>query len=75
MVKKYEEFLLLIIVSMGAIIFMFCLTFFLVYIRDTPNPEIELQSFLIFLMVIGAVMAIGSVLLYYLYLQKRWYGN
>ena len=75
MVKKYKEKLLLIIVSWGAIQFFFCLYFFLTYIRDVSIPNIGLQSFLIVLMVIGAIMAIGSVLLYYFYLEKRWYGN
>ena len=75
MVKKYKEFLLLIIVGTGAITFMFCFTFFLVYSRDVSSPNLGLQLFLIFLMVMGALMAIGSVLLYFLYLQKRWYGN
>ena len=75
MVKRYNELLFLITFCSGLLMFFVCFYFFLINLRDSSISNIGLQSFLIALMVIGASLSIGMVLLYYLYLEKKWYGN
>jgi len=75
MVKKYVELLFLISFCSGLLMFFVCFYFFLTNIRDFPIPNIGLQSFLIALMAFGALIAIGMIILYYLYFEKKWYGK
>ncbi len=72
---KIKEFLLLMTIVNSAISFFFCFIFFLLNLRDSSIPNINLQSFLLILMVISASLAIGCFLFYFLYLEKKWYGN
>ena len=69
-----KELLYASAIGIGAIMFFMGFFFYLYNIRY-PTFNLQLEIFLIYLMIIGAFLAIGLILLYYLYLRKRWYGN
>ncbi len=74
MIENLKEGALSISFVMGLICFFLGLLLYLDNIKHSTY-NIQLEIFLIILMIIGASTAIGLMLLYFLYLEKRWYGD